>query len=107
MDEKNHFMLAHDIVEIVAAAEVATLQQRQGTQILLLDNLVHAVVSNETQHDHDTFQQQCIVLNTTAYTAVFDVDGNANSAKPMADLGLPHHPVRLRRGKLHRHSRVS
>lgn len=103
VEEENHFMLADNIMEIDTAAEVATLHQLQDKPILLLDNLVHAVFPNDTESGHDMFWQQCIVLNTTAYTAVFDVDGNMNSAKPMVGLGLPHQPARLRRGSLHRH----
>lgn len=102
-EEEDHFMLASHIVEIDTATEVATSQQLQDKPILLLDNLVHAVFPNDTQSDHDMFRQQCIVLNITAYAAVFDADGNNNSAKPMADLGLPHQPARIRRGSLHRH----
>lgn len=106
--EEVHFMLARHIVEIDAATEAKTLQPLQDRLILLLDNPVHVVFTDnmaKQNQGYSRFWQECTVLDTTAYTAIFDFDGNRagrSNAKPMADRRLPHQPARLRRGRLHR-----
>ena len=101
--EEGHFALARHIVEIDAATEVGTLQRLQDVPVLLLDSLVHLVLPEdmlEQKQDYKKFCQECLVLNTTAYTGVYDLDGN-EGREPMAKLGLSHRPARLKRGRLH------
>ena len=109
---EGHFALSRHIVAINAATEVETLQPLQHRPILMLDDLVHVVFSEAAsgqKQAYNRFWQECTVLDTAAYTAIFDHDGNrvptvpdAFSTKPMADLGLSHRPARLRRGKIWR-----
>ena len=106
---EDHFALARHVVEIDAATEAEALQPLQDRQLLLLDNLVHVVFPDnkpKQKQEYETFWQECIVLDTAAYTAVYNLDGN-EGAKPMADLGLPHRPARLSRGRLHQHGHAS
>ena len=101
--EESHFALARHIVEIGAGAETETLKPLQDRPVLLLDSLVHVGFPEnmtEKRQKYDTFWQQCIVLDTAGYTAIFNLDGN-EGAEPMADLGLSHRPARLSRGRLH------
>ena len=77
--------------------------------MLLLDNLVHVVFPenmSKQRQAYNAFWQECTVLNTAAYTAMFDLDGNRGNthSEPMAELGLSHQPARVRRGRLHRRS---
>ena len=101
--EEDHFALARHVVEIDAATEAETLHPLQDRPVLLLDNLVHVVFPEDMskqKQEYEKFWQECIVLDTAAYTAVFNLDGN-EQFKPMADLGLSHRPARLSRGRLH------
>ena len=103
--EESHFALARHVVEIDAATEAETLQPLQDKLVLLLDNLVHVAFAEgmpKQKQGYDKFWQECVVLDTAAYTAIYDLDGN-ESGKPMADLGLSHRPARLSRGRLHQH----
>ena len=107
--EESHFALARHIVEIDAATEAAALQPLQDTLVMLLDDLVHVVFSHNTSeqmYSHTRFSHECTVLDTAAYTAIFDIDGNRGQtefgARPMAELDLPHRPTRLSKGRLHR-----
>lgn len=100
--------MAHHVVEIDAATEAGTLQPLQDTAILLLDDLVHIEFSHNMltqKQSYEKFYHECTILDTAAYTAIFDLDGNRGQreygAKPMADLGLSHRPTRLSRGRLH------
>ncbi len=93
-------------MQIDAGSELDDLQTQQHQPIVFLNNLVHVVFPDsmvEQRTAYDQFQQECTVLNTTAYTAIFDLDGNRGKADaaPMADLGLSHQPARLRQGRLH------
>lgn len=101
--EEDHFALAQHVVEIDAATEAETLQSLQDRPLLLLDNLVHVLFTEgmaKQKQEYEKFWQECIVLDTAAYTAVYSLDGNEH-AKPMADLGLSHRPARLSRGRVH------
>ncbi|KAL3155658.1 hypothetical protein ABBQ32_012690 [Trebouxia sp. C0010 RCD-2024] len=110
---EGHFALANHVVAINATTEADSLQPMQDRAILLLDSFVHVVFSeapSQQKQAYNRFWQECTVLDTAAYTAIFDHDGNrvpsiptAFSTKPMADFGLSHRPARLRRGRLHRH----
>lgn len=109
--EEGHFALAQHIVEIDAATETTmTLQRFQDTMVVLLDDLVHVLfphITSEQKHSYTRFSHECTVLDTTAYTAIFDLDGNRGrtefGARPMAELGLSQRPTRLSEGRLHRH----
>ena len=104
--EESHFALARHIVEIDAGAEAETLKLLQDRPVLLLDSLVHVGFPrgmSEQRQSYDNFAQNCIVLDTAGYTAVFNLDGN-EGAEPMADLGLSHRPARLSRGRLRQRS---
>lgn len=105
---EGHFALARHVVEIDAATEAGTLQPLQDTAVLLLDDLVHIVFPHnmsKQKQSYEKFSHECTVLDTAAYTAIFDLDGNRGpreyGVKPMADLGLSHRPTRLSRGRLH------
>ena len=101
--KEGHFSLAQHVLEIDAATEAETLQPLQDTPVLLLDNLVHVVFPEDMPNQkqkYEKFWQKCIVLDTAAYTAIYNLDGNEGS-KPIADLALSHRPARLNRGRLH------
>lgn len=105
---EGHFTLARHVVEVDAATEAGTLQPLQDTAVLLLDDLVHLVFSHNMsaqKQRYEKFSHECTILDTAAYTAIFDLDGNRGpreyGVKPMADLGLSHRPTRLSRGKIH------
>ena len=105
--EEAHFGLTHRIVQIEAATEFESVQPLHDKKLLLLDNLVHVVFNEDMpkqKHTYNTFWQECMVLDTAAYTAMFDVEGNRGrkGVRPMADLGLSHQPACLRKGRLHR-----
>lgn len=107
--EETHFKLAHHIVQIDAATELETLQPLKDDTMLFLDNLVHVVFPEDMSKQREAynqFWQECAVLDTAAYTAMFDLDGNRGKrhSKPMADLGLSHQPAHVKRGRLHRRS---
>ena len=104
-----HFALARHVVEIDAATEAETLQPLQDMPVLLLDSLVHVVFAEDMptqKQKYAKFWQNCMVLDTAAFTAVFNLDGIEHS-KPMADLGLSHRPARLSRGRLHQRHHAS
>ena len=106
---ESHFALAQHIVEVDAGAEAETLKPLQDRPVLLLDSLVHVGFPegmSKQRQNYDIFWQKCTVLDTAAYTAVYNLDGN-EGAEPMADLGLSHRPARLSRGRLHQHDHVS
>lgn len=101
-----HFGLAEHIVEIDARSELDDLQTLQYQPIIYLDNFVHVIFPEsmaEHKQAYDNVCEECTVLNTKAYTAIFDLNGNRGkkSAQPMASLGLSDRPARLRRGRLH------
>ena len=101
-----HFELAEHIVEIDARSELDDLQTLQYQPIIYLDSFIHVIFPDSmAQHKqaYDNVCEECTVLNTEAYTAIFDLDGNRGrkNAQPMANLGLSHRPARLRQGKLH------
>ena len=107
--EEGHFALARHVVEIHAGTEAETLQPLQDTPLLLLDNLVHVDFAEdmpEQKQKYGKFWQNCEVLDTAVFTAVFNLDGNEGS-KPMADLGLSHRPARLSRGRLQQRHHAS
>ena len=103
---EGHFGLVDHVVEISAASEIEDLQTINHQPIVLLDNFVHLMIPDsmtDEQQAYDSFWKECTVLNTAAYTAIFDLDGNrGEKIRPMTDLGLSHRPARLRPGKLHR-----
>ena len=106
--EDSHFTLGHHIVEISLATELETLQPLQDRKILLLDNVVHVLHSDQVskqQQAYKKLQEECTVLDTAAYTAIFDVNGNRGkpNAKPMAQICFCHLPARLRGVSLSRH----
>ena len=104
--KEGHFALARHVVDIDAATEAETLQPLQDKPVLLLDNLVHVTFAEgmpKQKQEYDKFWQECVVLDTAAYTAIYDLDGNEGSM-PMADLSLSHRPARLSRGRLHQSS---
>ena len=112
--EDGHFALTRHVVEIDAATVAKTLQPLQDTLLMLLDDLVHVVFSHDMSqqnHSYNAFSHECTVLDTAAYTAIFDLDGNRGlrefGAKPMAKLGLTHRPTRLSKGRLHRRDHAS
>lgn len=107
---EDHFGLAEHVVEIDAGSELDDLLTLQHQPIILLDNLIHVIFphSMEAQRQsYDTVCDECTVLNTEAYTAIFDLNGDRGKVnmQPMAHLGLSHQPATLRQGRLH--SRVT
>lgn len=112
--EEGHFALTRHVVEIDAATEDDTLQPLQDTLLMLLDDLVHVVFSHnmsKQKHSYNRFSHECTVLDTAAYTAIFDLDGNRGQgdfgARPMTDLDLTTRPTRLSKGRLHRRNHAS
>ena len=107
--EESHFALAQHIVEVDAGTEAGTLEPLQDKSVLLLDSLVHVGFPegmSEQRQSYNTFWKKCMVLDTAAFTAAYNLDGNegyfkADSSELMADLGLSHRPARLSRGRLH------
>ena len=107
--KEGHFALARHVVDTDATTEAETLQPMQDRPVLLLHNLVHVMFPEgmpKQKQEYHNFWQECVVLDTAAYTAIYDLDGN-KCPKPMADLGLSHQPARVGRGRLHQHNHAS
>ena len=107
--KESHFALTRHVVQIDIASEAETLQPPQDTMVMLLDDLVHVVFSDnimQQKHNYNRFSHECTVIDIAAYTTFFDLDGNRgqreSGARPMAELGLSHRPTRLSKGRLHR-----
>ena len=108
--QEDHFKLTSHVVEVEAAAELAELQTLQHEPVILLDDLIH-VTFDESMADEEakyaSFSQECTVLNTAEFSAIFDVDGNREwpNTTPMEHLGWSHRPSQVKKGRLHRRTR--
>lgn len=108
MKQEEHFKLTSHVVEVEAMAELAELQNLKHEPLILLDDLIH-MIFDDTMADEEakyaSFSQECTVLNTAEFTAMFDVDGNRDDTKPMEHLGWSHRPSQVKKGRLHRRTR--
>lgn len=86
------------------------LQQAEGLEdipMLLMDSLVHVTFPDspsQEQQQYADLQQECLVLNNTAFTARFapqEYSRNVNSEAASAYSGAHPHRHLMRRGKLH------
>ena len=102
-----HTGILHHMVGIDADTGLQQAEGLEGVPMLLMDSLVHVTFPDspsQEQQQYADLQQECLVLNNTAFTARFapqEYSRNADSEAASAYSGAHPHRHLMRRGKLH------